>query len=154
MYNEKLAKKVDVLHEELVPFYGKADSVAGEIIRCICILGHRYYNDGERLGRDYGFESCNAPAFYLLTTIGKPIKENMDALVYAEEDSEYDDALEDLTKHVYEYVVSHPELKDEKNSIDGIEYKPWIHGEGCYDEEDEDYYCYDTGWYDKWDFYI
>ena len=55
------------LFEELVPAEGKADTVAGEIVRAINWIAYRNGNDGDRIGVGYGKETCNPPARYLQT---------------------------------------------------------------------------------------
>lgn len=39
--------RINELFEELVPPQGKADTVAGEIIRAVCRLHYRNWNDGD-----------------------------------------------------------------------------------------------------------
>lgn len=62
----KAEKRIEDLFEELVPTSGKADTVAGEIIRAIARISYRNYNDGDHIGVGYGNETCNPPARYLM----------------------------------------------------------------------------------------
>ena len=61
--------RFDELFDELVPMSGKADSLAGEIIRAVSRIVYRYYNDGDIVGVGYGNETCN-PAARFLTVCG------------------------------------------------------------------------------------
>lgn len=56
---EEITNKIDALFEELVPASGKADTVAGEIIRAVCRIGYRWFNDGDMVGVGYWKETCN-----------------------------------------------------------------------------------------------
>ena len=61
MYNAELEE----LFDQLVPEIGSAETVAGEIVRAICQIGYRCYNDGDHLGVGYGRETCNPAGRYL-----------------------------------------------------------------------------------------
>lgn len=65
MSDAKMGSRMQELFEELVPAYGKADSEAGEIVRAYNRIAYRWYNDGDRLGKGYGNETCNAAGRYL-----------------------------------------------------------------------------------------
>lgn len=49
-------QKINALFSELVPASGKADTVAGEIVRAVSRIGYRNYNDGDHIGVGYGKE--------------------------------------------------------------------------------------------------
>lgn len=51
--------RINKLFKELVPETGKADSLAGELVRAMSRIGYRFYNDGDQLGIGYGKETCN-----------------------------------------------------------------------------------------------
>lgn len=46
--------RINALFEELVPSSGKADTVAGEIVRAVSRIGFRSSNDGDHIGVGYG----------------------------------------------------------------------------------------------------
>lgn len=71
---EEITNKIDALFEELVPASGKADTVAGEIIRAVCRIGYRWFNDGDMVGVGYGKETCNPAARYLAEKAGKDVR--------------------------------------------------------------------------------
>lgn len=79
--------RINKLFKELVPETGKADSLAGELVRAMSRIGYRFYNDGDQLGIGYGKETCN-PAGRFLGAKGndKIAKLTADAwAVYSEE---------------------------------------------------------------------
>ena len=49
-------QKINALFSELVPVSGKADTVAGEIVRAVSRISYRNYNDGDHIGVGYGKE--------------------------------------------------------------------------------------------------
>ena len=57
--NKALMDRVNTRFEELVPLEGKADTLAGEIVRAISRIGYRFYNDGDQVGVGYGKQTCN-----------------------------------------------------------------------------------------------
>ena len=83
----KNEERINKLFKELVPETGKADSLAGELVRAMSRIGYRFYNDGDQLGIGYGKETCN-PAGRFLGVKGndKIAKLTADAwAVYSEE---------------------------------------------------------------------
>ena len=56
--DQAIQDRSHALFKELVPISGKADSLAGEIVRAISRIGYRFYNDGDQLGIGYGKETC------------------------------------------------------------------------------------------------
>lgn len=50
----KNEERINKLFKELVPETGKADSLAGELVRAMSRIGYRFYNDGDQLGIGYG----------------------------------------------------------------------------------------------------
>ena len=46
----KNEERINKLFKELVPETGKADSLAGELVRAMSRIGYRFYNDGDQLG--------------------------------------------------------------------------------------------------------
>ena len=143
--------RINKLFKELVPDTGKADSLAGELVRAMSRIGYRFYNDGDQLGIGYGKETCN-PAGRFLGVKGndKIAKLTADAwAVYSEE--AYEKVLDILCGAVADYVEQNPDLrnqptedmwdfKDEEEDQDDS----WDEEEDDWDEEedyedDEDY---------------
>ena len=131
------AKKIDALHEELVPHYGKADTVAGEIIRAVARIGYRYYNDGDRIGVEYGNGTCNPAARYLAKQAGSRVERVISEIWGIEDDDRYEEILETLYKEIVSYLEQHPELKTTVNNEDMWDFQEDSDCE--YDEEDDDY---------------
>ena len=106
--------RINKLFKELVPDTGKADSLAGELVRAMSRIGHRFYNDGDQLGIGYGKETCN-PAGRFLGAKGndKIAKLTADAwAVYSEE--AYEKVLDILCGAVADYVEQNPDLRNQR----------------------------------------
>ena len=73
-------QKINALFAELVPASGKADTVAGEIVRAVSRIGYRNYNDGDHIGVGYGKQTCNPAARYLIKNGGDEVA----VMVYAQ----------------------------------------------------------------------
>ena len=142
----KNEERINKLFKELVPETGKADSLAGELVRAMSRIGYRFYNDGDQLGIGYGKETCN-PAGRFLGAKGndKIAKLTADAwAVYSEE--AYEKVLDILCGAVADYVEQNPDLrnqmwdfKDEEEDQDD----DWDEEEDDWDEEDYDEEDYD-----------
>ena len=128
-------EKINSLFDELVPASGKADTVAGEIIRAISRIGYRNYNDGDHVGVGYGKETCNPAARYLMKKAGEEVADAIADLWGLEPDDLYDERLSDLEEKVLFYIEQHPELKTTPNSEDMWDYRDKT--EDVDDEEDE-----------------
>lgn len=131
-------ERINALFEELVPGDGKADTVAGEIIRAISRIGYRNYNDGDHLGVGYGRQTCNPAGRYLAAKCGEDIAQLVwDAWgIYG--DDTYDAALAKLEEAVADYIDAHPELKETPNSEDMWDYRDDDEDVDDYDYEDEE----------------
>ena len=131
-------ERINALFEELVPDEGKADTVAGEIIRAISRIGYRNYNDGDHLGVGYGRETCNPAGRYLAAKCGEEIARLVwDAWgIYG--DDTYNVALAKLEEAVADYIDAHPELKEAPNSEDMWDYQDKDEDVDADDYEDDD----------------
>ena len=83
----KNEEKLDSLFKELVPYSGKADSLAGEIVRATMRIVYRNFNDGDHIGVGYGKETCNPAARFLINKLPEDITGLVLALwgVYSDE---------------------------------------------------------------------
>lgn len=129
-------KKIEVLFEELVPASGKADTVAGEIVRAVSRIAYRNYNDGDHIGIGYGNETCNPAARYLGKVVGGRVQQAIIDMWGVGDDDRYDKAVEALEEVVLEYLEQHPELKTTANSEDMWDYRNEL--EDRDDPEDEE----------------
>lgn len=141
------SKYIEQKSDTLVPSTGKADTVAGEIVRAFDRITYRYYNDGDVVDTGYGIITVNPSFRYLYDTIpdiaglkipqcsGFPDEINCD---------EYEKFLYDLQQIVQSYLQKHPELEETPNEDDSRTasyeeenaYSEWQ--KEMYPEEDED----------------
>lgn len=132
--------RINELFEELVPPQGKADTVAGEIIRAVCRLHYRNWNDGDHIGVGYGKETCN-PAARFLAKRGSTAMETVIYNMWGDPlDDSYDACMEILLDQTIRYIDDHPELKTAPNTEDMFDYRDKYED---VDDEDED----DDSWY-------
>lgn len=128
-------QKINALFSELVPVSGKADTVAGEIVRAVSRISYRNYNDGDHIGVGYGKETCNPVARYLLKNGGDEVAVIVRGMWGMEADSLYDKAVEMLEESAAAYIEQHPELKATPNSEDMWSYRDEREDVDDYDEE-------------------
>lgn len=138
-------ERINHLFEELVPASGKADSLAGELIRAMSRIAYRFYNDGDQVGIGYGKETCNPAARFLIARGGKEIGDLTVAIwqVYSEE--AYEKLLDILCGAVADLVEKNPELRKQPTE------DMWSHRDEYEDvddswEEDEDDYNEEEDW--------
>lgn len=138
--------ELDALFEELVPASGKADTVAGEIVRAVTRIAYRAWNDGDHVGVGYGKETCNPAARFLMVKAGEEIAEIVRGMWGITSDKLYDKAVETLEEEAVAYIEAHPELKTMKNINDMNDFRvksedvddSWQDDEDdCYSEEDD-----------------
>lgn len=126
---EKKEKLFDVLE---VPASGKADTVAGELIRALCKIDYRWFNDGDICFMGYGLETCGSALSYIIETIElgedkKPVLELLgdcaDRIEYnagsdfgdysypvnSRTSEDYDKFLDDLFKMVFDWISENPD---------------------------------------------
>ena len=105
--------RINALFRELVPAEGKADSLAGELVRATARIGYRWINDGDRIGEGYGRETCNPAARFLI----RKTHETAIAAIVGDlwsnwkTDAEYTDRIDDLAGAVADYIEAHPETR-------------------------------------------
>ena len=104
-------KKLEALFNELVPRIGKADSLAGEILRAAGRLGYRWSNDGDQIGIGYGKETCNAAARFLLIYGNKDIQVLVTALWGLSDYGKYSAVLDQLIGKIVDYINDNPDLR-------------------------------------------
>ncbi len=136
----KAEKRIEDLFEELVPTSGKADTVAGEIIRAIARISYRNYNDGDHIGVGYGNETCNPPARYLMKKTNDDISQIILDMWGVYDDTIYDAAITALENAVLDFLEKHPELKETNNDEDMWDYYDKYEDVDDYEDEDEEYF--------------
>jgi len=103
---EETLRKNSELFEKFVPNEGPALTVGGEAVRALNRLVYRFYNDGDKVGRGYGRESCGEAARFLTSCKGLPpfVKVYVKALRGASEDEAYGLLLEQLRDRLTDFL--------------------------------------------------
>lgn len=139
----KNEKRINKLFEELVPVSGKAESLAGELIRAMSRIAYRYYNDGDQVGMGYGKQTCNPAARFLMAKGNKRISSLATAIWGIYDESAYEDLLDILAGAVADYVEQNPTLRNTPTedmwSYRTDEDDAWADEEEEDDYEEEDY---------------
>lgn len=109
----KSEDRINTLFEALVPASGKADSLAGELVRAVSRIGYRFFNDGDQLGIGYGKETCNPAGRFLINKAPKEIGDLVIALWGMYSEAGYEAVLDILVAKVADYIEGHPELREQ-----------------------------------------
>ena len=137
--------RINKLFKELVPETGKADSLAGELVRAMSRIAYRFYNDGDMVNIAYGKETCNPAARFLIAKGNAEISSLTVALWEIFSEDAYEKVMDILCGAVADYVEQNPDLrnqptedmwdfKDEEEDQDDS----WDEEEDDWDEEDYD----------------
>ena len=135
----KSFERLNDLFDELVPCSGKANSLAGELVRATTRIGYRFYNDGDRIGIGYGKETCNPAARFLIARAPKEIADLTAGLWGMMSEAGYEAVLEILAARVADYIEAHPELREQPTE-DMWSFRD--QHEDVDDEEDEEEDCW------------
>ena len=104
----KNEERINKLFKELVPETGKANSLAGELIRAMSRIAYRFYNDGDQVGMGYGKETCNPAARFLMAKGNKRVSSLATAIWGIYDESAYEDLLDILAGAVADHVEQTP----------------------------------------------
>ena len=104
------------MEKRLMPPSGKADTVAGEIIRAADRIHYRWWNDGDKINVGYGKETCNGTARYLEKIRGSEFPAEVWNGSLGED--AYTEFTENLVAELYAFIKAHPELETTPNSED------------------------------------
>lgn len=101
--------------ELLVPREGKAETVAGEMVRAMMRVLYRYYNDGDKFMAGYGLQTCGSSMCYLVEMMPDAWADYAqrgvdEANRYIDNDEVYLQLITDLSDSLVEYLCKHPEL--------------------------------------------
>ncbi|MBR1602012.1 MAG: hypothetical protein IJ667_01060, partial [Synergistaceae bacterium] len=99
------------LFDELVPSKDKADSLAGELIRAVSRIGHRYYNDGDMLGVGWGRETVNPAGRFLLKYGSPTVRRCVKKLWSLLSVGNYERYLRFTVQAIVDYVEACPKLR-------------------------------------------
>ncbi len=103
--------RINVLFDELVPAKGKAESLAGELVRAATRICYRFFNDGDRIGLGYGRETCNPAARFLRKRGDKKIAACINALWGLDDDTVYEEFLDVLAGAIANYIEENPSFR-------------------------------------------
>ena len=109
----KNENRINKLFEELVPTSGKADSLAGELVRAIARIGYRFFNDGDMVNQGYGKETCNPAARFLIAKGNAEISSLTVALWEIFSEDAYEKVMDILCGAVADYVEQNPDLRNQ-----------------------------------------
>lgn len=118
----KADDKLELLFDKLVPNSGKADSVAGEMVRAMMRILYRDYNDGDVFYEGYGLETCGSSAEFLMGS-DADLTDDFKAIVEDQlTDEAYTEAITAISNKLVEFIINNPYLIVENNSIDSRNY--------------------------------
>jgi hypothetical protein len=102
---------LEKLFNALVPSSGKAETIAGEIVRAMMRILYRDYNDGDKFFCGYGLETCAGSAQYLMDKGFESLEEILSqAERYMDNDDAYTSAITDTAREVVDYILDNPDL--------------------------------------------
>lgn len=141
----KNEERINDLFEELVPASGKADSLAGELVRAVSRIGYRFFNDGDQLGIGYGKETCNPAGRFLIAKAPREIGDLVAGLWGMFSEAGYEAVLDILAGKVADYVESHPELREQptedmwsfRNADEDVDDDEEEEGDWCEEDDEE-----------------
>ena len=110
---KKNEERINKLFEEPVPMSGKADSLAGELVRAISRIGYRFSNDGDLVNIGYGKETCNPAARFLIAKGNHEISDLTVALWEIFSEDAYEKVLDTLEGAVADYIEQNPDLRNQ-----------------------------------------
>lgn len=131
----------EVIFDALVPNSGKADTIAGEMIRAVNRIGYRYFNDGDVYFAGYGLETAGSSAIYL-SKISKALETLLvrlypeNYLVSASAEKSYKNFITTLETRIIKMIQSSPELILKRNTVNSAtDYK--VEAENVFSSYDE-----------------
>lgn len=105
---DSLQRRIDKYFEVLVPPSGKCETVAGELLRAICKLRYRWWNDGDYFYEGYGIETCSKAAAFIdqngTREMGLLLERMMDIPTDEYNEHKYEKALDKLTEMILDYL--------------------------------------------------
>ncbi len=138
MHTQSASDAIGSLFKLLVPVEGKAETVAGEIIRAVSKIGYRWYNDGDVWLFYIGYDTCGKAVSYLMENCDSVNKfliawfndwdEGSDSILYSylydenSFDEKYESKLEQLYEEVVKWLSNHPEAFTTANDNDMSQY--------------------------------
>lgn len=110
------------LFAKFVPAQGRADTVAGEVLRAMMRILYRDWNDGDVFYAGYGKETCGPCAAYIVETVPHLEASFIDIAEAGLEDDDYTSAITDIADAVVDYLLSNKNLFTKNNIDDCLSY--------------------------------
>ena len=134
----KNEKRIEKLFDEMVPETGKADSLAGEMVRAVSRIGYRFFNDGDMVNQGYGKQTCNPAARFLIAKGNAEISSLTVALWEIFSEDAYEKVLDTLEGAVADYIEQNPYLRTQPTK-DMLEFRDAEEDQDDSCDEEEDY---------------
>ena len=131
--NEKIETSFESLAAKYVPNSGKANTVGGELLRAVCRIEYRYYNDGDIAGIGYGKETVNPAVRFLIAKGDDNVSSIAESMFSIKNDRMYEFAIKELKEFV-PIQIKEFDLLNQPNEEDMLSYRT----EEDIDDGDED----------------
>jgi len=113
---------IETAFELLVPSSGKADVVAGELVRAMMRILYRDWNDGDLFYEGYGIETCGDAVAFLCDKIPE-LEDDFEGIAMRQlNERRYTDAIKKISEKVIEHIFDNPDLVIEKNAEDMFDF--------------------------------
>ena len=133
------ARKLDALHDKLVPSSGKAPTYEGEIVRAVSRIAYRWYNDGDYFFKGYGTSTAGSSATFLKGTPIPNISTLIQEATRSTKEEKYEAALEKIMKATLAYIESKKGKYSKNPGVDSREGRSaWVDDRWRDDDDDED----------------
>ena len=124
--NGKYNHEYEILWRRLVPAEGKANTVAGEVLRAVSRLYYRWYNDGDRVTPSVDSWAVTESVFSAFNFLyqfrdpgsGFSTKALMEDIVFAATEEDYELALERALDAIIEWAAGQPDTPNEDDFLD------------------------------------
>lgn len=118
---DDIKNNTDLFHA-LVPFEGKALTIAGEILRALHRIGYMFYGEDEHYFEGEGIKDCGSNAVYLMNhtnhIISNLIGESIPINFISQGAHYYNTAFETIVNLVRMFLVKNPQLFLNRNTVD------------------------------------
>lgn len=118
----KMETSFEALADKYVPSSGKADTVGGELLRAVCRIEYRYYNDGDIAGIGYGKETVNPAVRYLIAKGDDNVASIAESMFNIKNDRMYEFAIKEL-KEFIPIQIEEFDLLNQPNKEDMLSYR-------------------------------
>lgn len=125
IYNKiKDKDNIESWFDALVPQSGKADSVAGELVRAMMRILYRDSNDGDRFFSGYGVETCGGSAQFIMDKTNDWIASKLQEIAEKDlKDDDYTDALNEVGLGLIQFLKNNKSLIGKLNEDDSRDWE-------------------------------